>query len=271
MTGPDDLHTLAGTVLLTPVPVAKCAALATLRARWEKGELPVSGAVAARAIDDPGRPARPLLVPPAQLPRRGLGTAAGRLALAHALAHIEFNAINLAVDAVYRFRGMPGAFYSDWLGVASEEASHFELLSGYLRARGCAYGDFPAHGGLWEAACLSADDVVARMALVPRVLEARGLDVTPPLIAKLRRAGDAALVTVLERIYTDEIEHVRIGNGWFEWLCAQRGADPRALFRTLIESRYAGRLRGPFNREARAAAGFSAAELHDLDELGKGG
>lgn len=262
-----DLHSLAGAVLMMRAPSDKCTAVDRLRERWDNGELPAQATRPACRIDDPGRPARPQLVPHAQLPRRGLGSPHGRLALAHALAHIEFNAINLAVDAVYRFRELPAAFYSDWLRVASEEAVHFNLLSDYLSGHQCAYGDFVAHGGLWEAACRTADDVVARMALVPRVLEARGLDVTPPLIKKLRKAGDAALVAVLERIYTDEIAHVRIGNHWFGRLCAERGEDARTLFRKLVATHYAGRLRGPFNRQGRAEAGFSAAEMRDLQEL----
>jgi len=266
-----ELHSLAGAVLMTRAAGDKCDAVERLRERWDNGELRAEAARPARRIDDPGRPARPQLVSHAQLPRRGLGSLRGRLALAHALAHIEFNAINLAIDAVYRFRELPVAFYSDWLRVASEEAVHFNLLCDYLSGHQCAYGDFAAHGGLWEAARRTADDVVARMALVPRVLEARGLDVTPPLIEKLRKAGDASLVAALQRIYTDEIAHVRIGNHWFRQLCTDRGEDPRAVFRELVTTHYAGRLRGPFNQQGRAEAGFSAADMRDLQELSNSG
>ena len=264
-----DVHSLAYAVLMTCAPADKCAAVQQLISRWTRGELRLCGTQTVRTVNDPGRPQRPHLVPHAQLPRRGLGSLRGRLALAHALAHIEFNAINLAVDAVYRFRKLPTAFYADWLRVASEEAEHFSLLCRYLATHECAYGDFAAHGGLWDAACRTADDVLARMALVPRVLEARGLDVTPVLIEKLVKVGDAGLVEVLQKIYVDEIEHVRIGNYWFKRLCAERGEDARKLFRSLISTHYAGRLRGPFNAVGRSAAGFSDAEIRDLEELGE--
>ncbi len=263
----DDLHALAHVALMTTAPAVKCAAVRSLLARWERGDLRLTGTEPVEDVDDPGRPPRPLLVPHAQLPRRGLGSPRGRLALAHALTHIEFNAINLALDAVYRFRELPAAFYADWLRVANEEVSHFLLLRRYLADHGYAYGDFAAHGGLWDAARRTAGDVVARMALVPRVLEARGLDVTPTLIDKLRKVGDAQLVDVLQTIYRDEIEHVRIGNFWFKRLCRERGEDARELFRVLVTTHYAGRLRGPFNTQGRSAAGFSEGELRDLEEL----
>lgn len=252
---------------MTAAPAEKCAAVRALYERWQHGELRLADTEPVRAIEDPGRPPRPLLVPHSQLPRRSLGSPSGRLALAHALTHIEFNAINLAIDAVYRFRALPCAFYADWLRVAHEEATHFVLLCGYLAEHGCAYGDFAAHGGLWDAARRTAHDVVARMALVPRVLEARGLDVTPPLIDKLRTVGDTQLVAALETIYRDEIQHVRIGNYWFTRLCRERGQDAREQFRALVAAHYAGRLRGPFNESGRSAAGFSEADIRDLHEL----
>ncbi|MBL8385735.1 MAG: ferritin-like domain-containing protein [Burkholderiales bacterium] len=210
----------------------------------------------------PGRPAAPVLVHPAKVARRGLGSAAGRAALVHAIAHIEFNAINLALDAVCRFGGMPADYYADWMRVAVEEAHHFSLLAAHLRAAyGRAYGDFPAHDGLWEMARKTADDVLARMALVPRILEARGLDVTPALRDGLAAHGDADAARILDIILADEIGHVAVGNRWFHHLCAARGLDAPAAFAQLCAARGAPPVRPPLNTAARLAAGFSAAEL----------
>lgn len=209
----------------------------------------------------PGRPPRPELVHPARVPQRGLGTAAGRAALIHAITHIEFNAINIALDALCRFGGMPAAYYSDWMKVACEEALHFSLLATHLQSLGHAYGDFSAHNGLWEMADLTQDDVLARMALVPRILEARGLDVTPAIRAKLAHQGDSAAAGILDIILADEVGHVAIGNQWFRWLCDQRGVDPLAVFGQLMIKHRAPRIRPPFNRAARLAGGFTVAEL----------
>lgn len=210
----------------------------------------------------PGRPDRPELVPPKKLPRRrALSTPAGRFALLHALAHIEFNAINLALDAICRFVDLPVDYYRDWLQVAQEEAEHFVLLRELLQALGGDYGDLPAHDGLWEMAMETATDPLERMALVPRVLEARGLDVTPAIRERLREAGDLAAAAVLERIEKDERGHVAIGTRWFHYLCAQRGLDPDHTFRQLLELRYRGRIQGPLALDARRAGGFSEAEL----------
>jgi len=209
----------------------------------------------------PGRPERPLLVAPREVPHRGLGTAAGRAALVHAVAHIEFNAINLALDACCRFRGLPADFYVDWLRVAGDEARHFSMLEARLRELGHAYGDLPAHNGLWEAAEKTAGDPLLRMALVPRVLEARGLDVTPGMIGRLREVGDTATVAILEVILREEVDHVRIGTAWFRHLCARRNMDPSTTFRRLLEQ-HGVRVRPPFNTAARLAAGFG------LDEFG---
>ena len=222
---------------------------------------------AASPIGIPGRPARPLLVPQRQLAQRGLGSAQGRAALVHAVAHIEFNAINLAWDAVYRFRGMPAAYYRDWAQVAADEARHFALLDARLAELGHAYGDFDAHDGLWDMATRTAHSCLERMALVPRVLEARGLDVTPGMIVRLRRVGDDATVTILETILGEEVAHVAAGSRWFAWCCARAGIEPQATFQSLLETYMHGALRGPFNVEARLRAGFSAAELAHLDEL----
>ena len=224
-------------------------------------------ATALPAPDVPGRPGRPLLVPPQQVPRRRAGSAAGRAALLHAVAHIEFNAINLALDALVRFPGMPSDFYGDWAKVAAEEAQHFLLLTGHLGTLGHAYGDFPAHDGLWEAARKTAGDVLARMALVPRVLEARGLDVTPGMQARLRAAGDPTAAEILDLILRDEIGHVAIGNRWYYWLCAERGLEPVATFRCLCRDHGQALPHPPFNLSARLAGGFSTAELAGFEEV----
>ncbi|PKY11001.1 hypothetical protein B1757_06735 [Acidithiobacillus marinus] len=213
----------------------------------------------------PGRPDRPELVAPKKLPRRrALSTPAGRFALLHALAHIEFNAINLALDAICRFVDLPVDYYRDWLQVAQEEAEHFVLLRELLQALGGDYGDLPAHDGLWEMAMETATDPLERMALVPRVLEARGLDVTPAIRERLREAGDLVAVAVLERIERDERGHVAIGTHWFHYLCAQRGLDADHTFRKLLEERYRGRIQGPLALDARRAGGFSETELRWL-------
>jgi uncharacterized ferritin-like protein (DUF455 family) len=212
----------------------------------------------------PGRPPRPELVPPEQVPRRTPFTPEGRAALLHAVCHIEFNAINLALDAVWRFSGMPERFYRDWLQVAGEEALHFELLRAHLQSMGHDYGDFEAHDGLWTMAEKTRDDITARMALVPRTLEARGLDATPPMQAKLRKAGDLRAVEILDVILRDEIGHVAIGNHWYRWLCERDGLDPIASYAEFALRYGAPRLKGPFNLEARRAAGFDADEIKRL-------
>jgi uncharacterized ferritin-like protein (DUF455 family) len=214
-----------------------------------------------------GRPQRPTLVSPRSLAQRGLGSPEGRAALVHAVAHIEFNAINLAWDAVWRFRGMPAGFYADWVGVAADEARHFSLLAARLAELGHAYGDFDAHDGLWDMAVQTADSCLARMALVPRVLEARGLDVTPGMILRLRSVGDEATAAILEVILAEEVAHVAAGSRWFAWCCAREGLEPQAEFMRLIGAHMRGSLRGPFNVDARLRAGFSVAELRSLDDI----
>lgn len=215
-------------------------------------------------IGEAGRPEKPDLVPPRAVPSRGMGSEQGRIILAHAIAHIEFNAINLALDAAYRFRNMPQAYYGDWLKVAAEEAYHFSLMRDYLQQRGHDYGDFPAHQSLWEMAQKTAHDVMVRMALVPRVMEARGLDVTPGIIKKLQQVKDHDLVAHLEIIHRDEIGHVAIGSNWFRYVCDQRQLDPRATFRQLVDDYMKGSLKGPFDEVVRMQAGFSEEELADL-------
>ena len=212
----------------------------------------------------PGRPALPRLVPPKDVPTRSPFTLEGKAALLHAIAHIEFNAINLALDAAWRFPHMPPQFYLDWLRVASEEALHFTLLREHLQSIGFDYGDFDAHDGLWVMTQRTAHDVLARMALVPRTLEARGLDATPPLQAKFAKAGDARAVEILGIILRDEVGHVAIGNHWYRWLCEREGLDPVAHYAVLARQHDAPRSRPPYNVQARLAAGFTADEIARL-------
>jgi uncharacterized ferritin-like protein (DUF455 family) len=252
-----ELREAARAALLESDPARKTAAVAALGA---PGRV-LDRARTWSAIARPGRPLYPELVHPARVPRRGLGTSGGRIALLHALAHIEFNAIDLALDAAVRFPGLPAAYYDDWLRVAREEAEHFNLLTDRLADLGAAYGDLPAHDGLWEAAVKTAGDCLARMALVPRVLEARGLDVTPGIQRRLRAVGDDAAAAVLDIILRDEIGHVAVANRWYAYLCAERGLDPSATFRRLCDEHGIPLPHPPFNRPARLAAGFDPAEL----------
>ena len=213
----------------------------------------------------PGRPEKPELIAPGKVGRRSMVTVEGRAILIHALAHIEMNAINLAADILWRFSGMPEKFYRDWLKVAKEEAYHFQLLEAHLHTLGYRYGSFPAHNSLWEMAEKTSDDLLARLALVPRTLEARGLDVTPGLAAKLAQAGDQTGADILGIIYRDEIGHVAIGNEWYKQLCDSQGMETIATYSRLAEQYTAPRVRGPFNVVARKAAGFSDAELQALE------
>lgn len=252
--------------ILESVPELKCDRAEALYLGWQRGELSVDARTPILPIDDPGRPDAPLLVDPRKLERRSVATDCGRIRLLHAFAHIEFNAINIALDAVYRFRELPPQYVSDWLLVAREEARHFQLLEEALRARGSYYGAHPAHAGLWDMVCKTRHDALHRMALVPRVMEARGLDVTPLMIDKFTQQGDLAAVAILERIYRDEIGHVRIGNRWYRELCSQRGVDAENTFRDLIDRYMDGKLRGPMNWPARIEAGFEAKELCALEQ-----
>jgi len=246
-------------------PAAKVAAVRALVAQARS--LSVEPAAAPAPTGPlPGRPTRPLLVAATAVPRRSPFTLEGRAALLHAVAHIEFNAINLALDAIWRFGGLPEAYYRDWLTVAGEEALHFSLLAEHLATLGCAYGDHPAHDGLWTMCERTAHDATARMALVPRTLEARGLDATPPMRERLARAGDHGAAAILDVILRDEIGHVAIGNRWYRWLCAQDGLDPLAHYAVLAERHRAPTPKPPFNRAARSAAGFTAEELSLLDD-----
>jgi len=213
----------------------------------------------------PGIPDKPQLVSPLEVEKRSMRTGEGRAALLHALAHIEFNAINLALDAVWRFADMPEAYYRDWLKVAIEEAYHFSLLQAHLQSLGYQYGDFTGHNSLWEMVERTQADVLARMALVPRTMEARGLDASPPLRNKLAQAGDAQAAAILDIILRDEVGHVAIGNHWFNWLCTQRQLNPISTFESLCAQYRAPKLKPPFNLEARRKAGFTEVELAYLN------
>jgi len=263
-----NLFAAAEACLAACEPDDKLAQTRAAAERWRAGGLSLQGAEEPAPIGEPGRPRRPRLVAPRELHGRGLHTPEGHAALIHAIAHIEFNAINLAWDAVYRFRGLPRAFYDDWVRVADEEACHFGLMRDHLRGLGYDYGDFVAHNGLWEMAQKTAFDPLVRMALVPRVLEARGLDVTPGIMKKLAAHGDHAAVDILEIILRDEVGHVEIGSRWFRHLCAQRGVEAKETFRRLFDQYMTGRLKGPLHRSARLAAGFTEDELDYLQGVG---
>ena len=263
-----DLHAAAKRCLDATEPAEK---LRLTHATWEAflaGDLqPDAASPAPDPITAPGRPAKPVLVNARQLPQRGLGSEEGRAALVHAVAHIEFNAINLAWDSVYRFRGKPHDYYRDWARCAHDEARHFAMLSARLAELGYAYGDFDAHDGLWQMAEKTAGNDTARMALVPRVLEARGLDVTPGMIERLRQLGDEATVAILEVILREEVAHVAAGTRWYLHCCERDGIEPVETFFGLIRDYMGVDLRGPFNRPARMEAGFSPEELDRLTRL----
>ena len=271
MAEPEELRAGALRCLTECDPAAKVAAVYALAEAVAQGHCrpdadvdadPDAALVASAAI--PGRPEQPQLVPPLQVGRRAMNTPEGRAMLIHALAHIEFNAINLALDALWRFPGLPTEYYTDWLQVAKEEAYHFALLEEHLQKLGYRYGAFLAHDSLWEMVEKTCDDVLARMALVPRTLEARGLDANPPLRAKLAQAGDMDAAHILDIILRDEIGHVEIGNRWYGHLCRQRGLDLREAYADLAARYKAPALRGPFNIEARLQAGFTEEEVRAL-------
>lgn len=257
-----ELRAAALFALLETDPAAKTRSVAALARACADGAVEIDTEARLRApAGIPGRPARPELVPPARVGRRSMATPEGRAMLIHALAHIEFNAINLALDALWRFAGMPERYYLDWLRVADEEALHFTMLNNHLATLGHGYGDFPGHDSLWEMVAKTSDDVMARMALVPRTMEARGLDAIPPLRSKLAQAGDMAAAAILERLLVDEVGHVEIGNRWYFSLCRQRGLEPLETYDALTARYKAPVLRGPFNVEGRRQAGFTEAEL----------
>jgi uncharacterized ferritin-like protein (DUF455 family) len=254
------LAACACAVLRAAAPEDKIALTQRFAAAFRLGEIAPGGG--ARPPGRPARPDRPVLKAPRDLPRRrAAGSTEGRVALLHALAHIELNAIDLAWDLVARFGhgDLPPTFYADWVGVAAEEAKHFALLSARLAAFGARYGDLPAHDGLWEAAAATAGDLAPRLAVVPLVLEARGLDVTPAMIARLRRFGDDESAAVLDVILADEVGHVAAGARWFRWECGRRGCEPVASYRDLVARYFKGALKPPFNHQARADAGMEPA------------
>ena len=262
-----DLYSSTYSCLLCSIVDSKLTLVAELRNNWDQGNLVRLDTLSpVLSVPVPGRPAKPELVSALAVDKRKFSTAEGRAALIHSLAHIEFNAVNLALDAVYRFRNLPDDYYTDWLQVAAEEAKHFNLLRNHLLEMGYDYGSFTAHNGLWEMAILTSKDPLVRMALVPRVLEARGLDVLPGIMQKFSSSKSHNVVKSLELILQDEIGHVSIGNRWYAFLCNERGLDPLLTFRSLIKEYNAPRLRGPLHTEARLAAGFSQAEMKMLED-----
>ncbi|MEQ1593115.1 MAG: ferritin-like domain-containing protein [Thiobacillaceae bacterium] len=247
--------------LLASAPADKVAMTHALWESWQLGHVTACEQDARTGIALPGRPLKPELVSPLLVPRRRLGSKEGRAAMIHAITHIEFNAINLALDAAHRFADMPVEYYADWLRVAAEEATHFGWLNQHLASLGHSYGDFAAHDGLWEMAMKTTHDPLVRMALVPRVLEARGLDATPAITRKLREVGDTRAVEILAVIERDEVGHVAVGSRWFAFLCEQRGLEPAATFRRLLDEYDVPPPRLPLNIEGRRQGGFSEIEL----------
>jgi uncharacterized ferritin-like protein (DUF455 family) len=255
----ETLKQTAVAILRAANPSEKVRLSDELATAWRAGSLPIGAPES--PPDRPGRPARPVLLRPGDMPRRKVGGShEKRIALLHALAHIELNAVDLAWDIIARFDGpeLPKAFFEDWVKVASEEALHFDLISKRLLALGAQYGDLPAHDGLWQAATETAHDVLARLAIVPLVLEARGLDVTPTMITDLRRFGDDESAAILQRIYDDEIGHVASGTRWFNQIAANRGLAPTEAWQSLVKRHFRGHLKRPFNRSARDQAGLYA-------------
>ena len=259
MTLPATLTEAACHVLATPAPEDKVSLTYAYVHAWANGEITAIGDSA--PPDRPSRPDRPHLVGPGEMPKRSTGGGKRRINLIHAIAHIELNAIDLAWDAVARFadQDLPTAFFDDWVRVAEDEARHFELLEKRLNDLDVAYGDLPAHDGLWEAAENTADDILARMALAPMLLEARGLDTTPPTVQKLRANGDDATADIMELIGREEIDHVAAGVRWFEHVCTVRNLDPIDTFKALVATRFKGRIKPPFNTQARTQAGMNTA------------
>lgn len=264
-----ELRHCAYTALLSNTVEEKLAQILLLSTALESKQYEIDTNLQLPVFELPGRPLNPILVQPREVPRRGLNTDEGRAALLHAIAHIEFNAINLACDAIQRFPNMPEQYYLDWASVAIDEARHFQLLQTRLNELGFQYGDFKAHNGLWEMAEKTEYSCLARMALVPRLLEARGLDVTPGMIEKLRQLKDDASVAVLSVILSEEIRHVAIGTEWFNYCCQQEQKNPELEFIKLLQGMAKGSVRGPYNLPARQQAGFTEFEMQQISLLGQ--
>lgn len=257
-----ELRTAALLCLSEPDPVTKSASTINLAQSWKEGSLSLDTAARLAPTEKiPGHPEKPALVLPKDVKRRTMHSHEGRAATIHALVHIEFNAINLALDAIWRFADLPEAYYADWVQVAAEEALHFTLLSEHLNTLGYSYGDFPSHNSLWEMAEKTQGDILARLALIPCTMEARGLDASPALRNKFAQAGDMPAVAILDIILRDEIGHVAIGKHWFNLLCEQQDIAPVPTYMRLTEQHQAPVIRAPINVEARRQAGFTEAEL----------
>ncbi len=262
----NNLFEIAETCLSNPEIDEKLTLTHWAKSLLDSGQLDFSARHPAQPINLVRFPEKPVLKEPRYMPKRNLSSPEGAAAFFHAIAHVEFMAIYLAWDILYRFRGLPEQFYQDWLRIADEEAQHFELIRRHLRSLGINYGDLPAHGGLWDHAVETAGHLLARLAMVPRCMEARGLDVTPAIIAKFEAQGDTAGTAILNRVLIDEIGHVERGSYWFKYICAQEGLEPETQFQALIRQYYrGGKPKGPFNRELRKVAGFSDAELDWLE------
>ncbi len=262
-------HSLRGaaTLAILSADLDEKTALAQAAAlRWQERRLSLRSPLDPPLPDRPGRPAKPELVPPKAVEKRSLHTLPGRIALLHALAHIELNAVDLALDIVARFatESVPHSFFDGWMKVAYEEAKHFRLVRDRLRVLGADYGDMPAHDGLWQAAHSTKNDLTARLAVVPLILEARGLDVTPSLQDKMRETGDIESAEVLKVIYEDEKGHVAVGAKWFRFLCAREKRDPARAFQDLVRANFRGQLKAPFNDVARAEAGLTPSFYRSL-------
>jgi len=263
------INQLAHDCLLINSPAEKIKLTNQIREKWLEGQLVVDVSAAVDEQCPVGRPEKPELVALHKLPKRTVGSLKGHASMMHSFAHIEFNAINIAWDAVSRFTKMPEQYYDDWSRIAQEEAYHFTLINDYLLELGYEYGSFPAHNGLWEMVEQTRHDVLIRMALVPRVLEARGLDVTPDIIERFKHHGHDKAVEILNIIYNDEIGHVEVGSRWFNYLCEQRGLEPQNTFSALIEEYAVDKIRQPFNEIARKQAGFTEQEMEYLNQCTK--
>ena len=263
----NNIFTLAEKVLLSPSIEQKLSLTADAFALLESGSLDFTNNDQLLSIDQVCFPDKPELIPPQKMPRRRLGTDKGRCAFIHAIAHIEFNAIHLAWDMLYRFRGLPEQFYIDWLIVAHDECRHFLMLNNHLQTLDCTYGDLPSHDSLWVMAVRTETDLLARLSLVPRYLEARGLDVTPAMLKKLHNVNDTETAKILDIILEEEVSHVEFGSKWLNYVCEQQNLSPVDVFFEKVKIYMKGQIRGPFNRELRLRAGFTEQELDQLESL----